>query len=326
MGRKLFHGINSGAPSTVVPDTATLRNEDSVQPRIRSARALRGGLMEMSANSVRDLDTAAIIDDGLNDRLGISDESIQDLAESIRVHGQQVPILVRPTNEPDSYRVVYGRRRLAAARQLGIPVKALVRTLDDMDAIIAQGQENSLRLNPSFVEKAVFVGAMRDALYDSSTIQDALGINRQTLSLLTIVQQYIPMEVIEAIGPAHEIGRRPWMQLAYLSRDSNINLIDVLSTIRARLEKETSSDRRFALVSRAANATRSDAKEPKSATVALRTEDGDRLGTMMRKGDELHFVLSANEAPDFCTWVEAKATTFVQQLYSEWLTTQSHEE
>ena len=111
-------------------------------------------LREITANSIRDIEPDQIDMDGLRDRLVLEDSSIDELAESIRKHGQQVPIMVRPSAQPDRYRIIYGRRRLAAIRKIGGTVKAIVRTLDDDASLIAQGQENNLRLDPSFIEKS----------------------------------------------------------------------------------------------------------------------------------------------------------------------------
>lgn len=319
MARKLFDTIRAGVPVTNPIELAP--PEDPSQPRIRSARALRGGLLEMSANSIRDLDPATIIEDGPKDRLALEQDGIQALAESMRQYGQQVPILVRPAGEPDRYRIVYGRRRLAAARLLGMPIKALVRSLDDTASVLAQGQENSLRLDPSFIEKAVFVGALRDAGYESGTIQDALGISRQALSLLTIVQQTIPAAVIAAIGPAHDTGRRRWMELADLAREAGIDLLAVLETARARIEGEGSSDRRFDLFLTAARVKPAAQSIPQGQILA--NSDGTHLGRVRRSGNDVVLALSGRENPDFCTWVEQNAEALARQLHAHWQESQT---
>lgn len=326
MARKLFDTIKAGTPSPIVSDSYPSAGDELGQPRNRSARALRGGLLEMSANSVRDLDPSSIIEDGPKDRLALEVEGIQALAESIRQHGQQVPILVRPTSEPDRYRVVYGRRRLAAARLAGVPVKALVRSLDDTASIVAQGQENSLRLNPSFIEKAIFVGALRDAGYESGTIQDALGISRQALSLLSIVQQAIPLTVIEAIGPAHDIGRRRWMELADLARESSTDLLAALSKAQPRLSKELSSDRRFEIVLAASKTKPTAHAADKTSDEMIAAADGTRLGRVKRTGQDVLLAFSGKGAPEFCAWVEENADTLIQELHSKWLNRQKPSE
>ncbi|HEC71898.1 MAG TPA: plasmid partitioning protein RepB, partial [Roseobacter sp.] len=183
-----------------------------------SVGGLRDSLREITANSIRDIDPDQIDMDGLRDRLVLEDNSIGELAESIRKHGQQVPIMVRPSDQPERYRVVYGRRRLAAIRKVGGTVKAIVRTLDDDASLIAQGQENNLRLDPSFIEKAIFIKEMQEAGYKPGVIQDALGLTRQGVSNHRVVIEQLPDELIRLIGPAHGIGRRQWGDLAALSQ------------------------------------------------------------------------------------------------------------
>ena len=61
---------------------------------------------------------------------------------------------------------------------VGGTVKAIVRTLDDDASLIAQGQENNLRLDPSFIEKSLFIKEMQESGYRPNVIQDALGLTR----------------------------------------------------------------------------------------------------------------------------------------------------
>ncbi|NKF33252.1 ParB/RepB/Spo0J family partition protein, partial [Pseudomonas sp. BGM005] len=82
----------------------------------------------------------------VKDRLSEDDEAFRALVEAIRVRGQDTPILVRPHGTIDGrYQVVFGHRRLRAARELGRNVRAVVKAIDDRTHVIAQGQENSAR-------------------------------------------------------------------------------------------------------------------------------------------------------------------------------------
>ncbi|WP_232231031.1 ParB/RepB/Spo0J family partition protein [Rhodobacter xanthinilyticus] len=137
---------------------------------------VKSTLKDLSSNAVREIAPDLIEEDGPKDRLAFADADVAQLAESIRQHGQQVPIMVRPMAEkPGSYRIVYGRRRLRALRLLGQPAKALVRALSDDEAILAQGQENAQRLDPSFIEKSLFAAELAASGYETAVILDALG-------------------------------------------------------------------------------------------------------------------------------------------------------
>ena len=205
------------------PDAGAEPSPSDNKPRFPNTGAMSGvksTLRDLSSNAVREIDPALIDDGGPKDRLAISDADVADLVQSIRTHGQQVPIMVRPLGEsPGRYRIVYGRRRLRALRLAGIPAKALIRTLTDEQAILAQGQENSLRLDPSFIEKALFVTDLTNGGYDQLVVLDALAIDKPMLSRMTKVARTLPLGAIQFIGPAHGIGRRRWEELADQVRD-----------------------------------------------------------------------------------------------------------
>ena len=103
MGRNIFNQPAVDVPPSPVPAKPTKLGG--------SVGGLRESLREITANSIRDIDPEQIEVDGLRDRMAFEDDGIDLLAESIRKHGQQVPIMVRPSDQPDRYRVVYGRRR-----------------------------------------------------------------------------------------------------------------------------------------------------------------------------------------------------------------------
>ena len=179
MARKnMFEGITP-AP---LPQTEPVARPSPRMPEVFQQSgpiaAIRNDLRNMGARSVQEIDPAQIEDTGVKDRLGDLDGDIADLRDSIARHGQQVPILLRPhPTLSGRYQVVYGRRRLAAIRGLGTPVKALIRTLSDEEAVLAQGQENNFRKDPSFIEKALFAGDLEEAGYDARVIQDALNVS-----------------------------------------------------------------------------------------------------------------------------------------------------
>lgn len=67
---------------------------------------------------------------------------IDGLINSIREHGQKVPILVRrlPDGEME---IVYGVRRVLACIALGYDVRAMVTEMSDKEALITKGIENN---------------------------------------------------------------------------------------------------------------------------------------------------------------------------------------
>ncbi len=283
-----------------------------------SVGGLRDSLREITANSIRDIDPDRIDMDGLRDRLALEDHSIDELAESIRKHGQQVPIMVRPSDKPERYRVVYGRRRLAAIRKVGGTVKAIVRTLDDDASLIAQGQENNLRLDPSFIEKSLFIKEMQEAGYKPGVIQDALGLTRQGVSNHRVVIDQLPYELIRLIGPAHGIGRRQWGDLAALSEKAP--LVDVAREILSRVKDDTPSPEKFQAVFDAASSKARGAVKrtaPAQPTV-VRDASGAPLATLASDGRSVAIKITRKSNPEFSQWVEEHAEAMLRQVFAQW--------
>ncbi len=85
------------------------------------------------------------------------DESVRELAESVKQQGILEPLVVRKEGTDGSYRLVFGFRRAAAARLAGLTtVPAIVRKLTDEEIREAQLVENLQRedLNPIDEAKA----------------------------------------------------------------------------------------------------------------------------------------------------------------------------
>ena len=168
----------------------------------------------------------------LQDRID-PEEGLEVLIESIRTHGQKVPILVRrlPSGEME---IVYGRRRLLACRALGIDVRAVVMEMDDRSALIAQGVENAQRLENSYIERALFVKQVLDAGFDLATVEQAIGVEATQASRMRGIVDVIPAPLIRRIGAAHGVGRRPWEELRKLVTDrsdlSEPVLLDLVRT------------------------------------------------------------------------------------------------
>ena len=123
--------------------------------------AVSRSIDQLKSQAVIELATHLIDASFIEDRLGTSPEDHASLLASIREHGQQVPILVRPNPQQEGrYQIAYGHRRLRAAIELERPVRAIVKPLTDEQLVVAQGQENSARTNLSFIERALFAAQL----------------------------------------------------------------------------------------------------------------------------------------------------------------------
>ncbi len=248
----------------VTPETARRPNSTgavkamglSLEGATRAAReadALRETLAK--GERVVDLDPAMVDSSIIRDRLSDGsngDEDFETLKQSLKDNGQQVPILVRPHSDRTKsaegrFQAAYGHRRLRAARELGIPIKAIVRELDDQSLVMAQGKENAERRNLSFVERALFAKALVDRGFGRDVAMAVVSVDKTEMSRLMQLADLLPTEVARAIGPAPKIGRPRWMELAeHLKSPSSRQKVSKITATPAFAT--VSSDERFVQV------------------------------------------------------------------------------
>lgn len=219
--------------------TRTLGN---ITEKMERANDLERQLAE--GQTIVELDTDLIDGSFVTDRLEIDPVELGQLVEQIREHGQQVPILVRPHPEAKGrYQVAYGHRRLAATKELGIKVRAVIRQLTDDQLVVSQGQENSARTNLSYIERALFALRLEQRDFGRDIIMASLGVDKAALSKMLIVMRQVPLALISAIGPAPDIGRRRWLELG--ERLEGIAHEPIIVELSADNSRKLSSDERF---------------------------------------------------------------------------------
>jgi ParB family chromosome partitioning protein len=263
--------------------------------------AVSRSISELKSRSITEIPTDLIDDTGgLKDRLGEDVADQTALIDSIRDYGQQVPVLLRhdPNNE-GRYQIVYGRRRVAALRALGQPVKALLRELNDQDLIVAQGQENAARRDLTFIEKANFARQMRDAHYERKLICAALHIDKTVISRMLNVADTLGGDVIRAIGPAPSVGRDRWLRLVALV-ESGTSPKTLLKTLEGL--SDLSSDARFDALLITPTKTKS-----KPAAPAPLLVDGKPLGQISHSAKTVTLTL---DEQGFGDWIAKNIEEF----------------
>jgi len=278
-----------------------------INEKVRRADEIEQRLVE--GQTVVDLDPGEIDGSFVRDRMDGSEGESLLFREMIRVHGQNVPILVRPKPESTGrYEVAFGHRRLRAARELGIKVRAVVRDLTDEQLVIAQGQENSGRTDLTFIERARFATNLEDRKFSRDVIMAALNVDKAALSRLIAVATRVPAGVIDAIGPAPAFGRVRWQELVeLLEQGSNRQRAHaiVAETSFAALD----TDRRFeALHSQLREKVHLNRPETWTAS------DGTRAAKVLRSGKRFSMTFDDRVAPEFGEFVRTR----LQTLYDEY--------
>lgn len=321
MARKnMFAGITPPTRSDTAPQRRTEVETPEVFQQGGPIAAIRNDLRNLGTRSVQEIEPELIEDTGFRDRLGNIEIDLAELRASIAAHGQQVPVLLRPhPKERGRFQVVYGRRRLAAIRGLGIPVKALVRTLTDEEAVLAQGQENNLRKDPSFIEKALFAGDLENAGYDARVIQDALNISRSHTSHMRKVREAFPRDLIEMIGPAPSIGWKRWYDGAVALLGAKV---DPYTVHPDAFPAGSDSDSRFTLWMAALERGLSPAPRRKqtrsAAQIDITSAEGKHIGAFSRRGATIALRVSSENA-DFAEWLDRNSESVFRTLHHRFL-------
>ncbi len=190
-----------------------------------ASRSMMQSLDELAETSIRMLEgeTVVALDPELlegsfvADRIGDDQEDYVQLREAIRQSGQSTPILVRPHPDAEGrYMIVFGHRRARAARDLQISVRAVIKPLEDIAHVIAQGQENTARSDLTFIEKALFARKLVANGMSKDVVKIALTIDDTLLSRMLAVAESIPEPVLDAVGSAKGVGRDRWEELKKL--------------------------------------------------------------------------------------------------------------
>ncbi len=223
---------------------------------------------------------------------------VDDLVASIREHGQQVPILVRPhPSAHGRFQTAYGHRRLRAVRQLGIAAKCVVRQLDDNALVVAQGQENSARRDLSFIERASFAVALEDRRFGRETIMAALSVDKTELSRMVSTRRALIDEIVRAVGAAPSVGRRRWMELVELLKQKKA-VAHAIEVAKSETFAGLESDQRFAMLQSALT-------RPAVAQKSLEWLDpsGRRIAVVRDTPSAFQLAIDAKAAPDFGQFV-----------------------
>ena len=109
-------------------------------------------------------------------RLAFNQETLDELAASIREHGVLQPILVRPIGQ-NRYQLVAGERRWRASKQAGLEtIPALIEQIDDDTALEISIIENLQREDISPLDEAAMYDRMvREHGYSIRKLADKLG-------------------------------------------------------------------------------------------------------------------------------------------------------
>ena len=164
------------------------------------------------------------------------EESLQDLAESIRQHGILQPLSVRRIGT--GYELIAGERRLRAAQLAGLTeIPCIVMTMDDKESGLAAMVENLQRQDLDFVEEAQGIAALMEK-WSISQEQTAkmLGKSQSAIAnTLRLLKHSQP--VLDALREANLTERHGRAMLKLASEAQKLEVIRTVQQLDMNVAK-----------------------------------------------------------------------------------------
>lgn len=178
------------------------------------------------------------------------DETLSELAESIKEFGIVTPIITRPKEDGDGYEVIAGQRRVRTSELAGInTVPAFVLPLDRDRAIITLVDSNLQRENILPSERAFAYKMKSEAmkrqgfrtdltssqvvtkLRTDDKVAQGFGVGRMTVQRFIRLTELIP-PILQMVDEG-KIALTPAVELSFLKKDEQENLFATMESEEA---------------------------------------------------------------------------------------------
>ena len=178
------------------------------------------------------------------------DETLSELAESIKEFGIVTPIITRPKEDGNGYEIIAGQRRVRASELAGInTVPAFVLPLDRDRAIITLVDSNLQRENILPSERAFAYKMKSEAmkrqgfrtdltssqvvtkLRTDDKVAQGFGVGRMTVQRFIRLTELIP-PILQMVDEG-KIALTPAVELSFLKKDEQENLFVTMESEEA---------------------------------------------------------------------------------------------
>ena len=244
-------GLGRGLSTLLGDDVA----KDASQPVAASPEKNESGIVELELNVLKA--------GKYQPRTLIEQEKLSELADSIKQQGVISPIIVRRSGN-GRYEIIAGERRFRASKLAGKnTIPAIVRSVDDKDALAMALIENMQREDLNAMEEAQGVKRLIDEFgYTHEQAADAIGRSRSgTTNLLRLLNLMDPVQQMLVDGKLDMGHARALLTLSGAEQIQAANEIVAkeLSVREAeKLVKELSAKPRAKQVKKAAKVNRDD--------------------------------------------------------------------
>ena len=180
----------------------------------------------------------------------VEDETLSELAESIKEFGIVTPIITRPKEDGNGYEIIAGQRRVRASELAGInTIPAFVLPLDRDRAIITLVDSNLQRENILPSERAFAYKMKSEAmkrqgfrtdltssqvgtrLRTDDKVAQGFGVGRMTVQRFIRLTELIP-PILQMVDEG-KIALTPAVELSFLKKDEQENLFATMESEEA---------------------------------------------------------------------------------------------
>lgn len=182
--------LKSEASKTIEKHTAVIEPEIQAKPNERT------GIGDISLRSVIEVSLGTITANPFQPRKEFHQDKLQELADSIKIHGVIQPLVVTRTG-PESYELIAGERRLQAAKLAGLTkVPVIIKSVDDQQKLELALIENIQRHNLNVIEESRSYKRLQDEFsLTQEEIAKRVGKNRSTVAnMLRLLSLPIEMQ------------------------------------------------------------------------------------------------------------------------------------
>ncbi len=172
-----------------------------------------------------------------NVRKSHADDALEELAESIKIHGQMQPIVLKGNeNSAKPYKIIVGQRRYLAHMLLGRDkIRAVFSGVEDeTDALLYSLAENMQRTEPKYTDTAK---AITD-LYihfdrDEYKVKDALGMSVRTIRDFINIEEFSTQKGKQYLeeGEITKADLKRVIQAANGAKEKIDELVDIISSL-----------------------------------------------------------------------------------------------
>lgn len=180
----------------------------------------------------------SLIDQNENSRVLYKTGDLSELMESMAQHGLLQPIGLRKNRHDNRYEIIFGNRRLIAARKLGWhEIGAQILDIDgENERDILNLIENFKRCQPTVAEDGRMFKLLLDRGLTQSEIAARLGISKKRIeNALTIVQE-IPIELQKKIH-RFTVGNRARQKQGRITEQAAIKILGLRRKLGLRADQ-----------------------------------------------------------------------------------------